>query len=69
MGNIRRRLQKLEARLTDSSGFVPKSQQWWDYWLPKVDRILSGADPDRIPLEVVDAIIAAGTEKSNSECS
>jgi hypothetical protein len=63
MSNLRRRLRKLEARLTDSSGLIPNSQAWLDYWLPKVDRIISGDDGDmseRIPIAVVDAIVAAG---------
>ena len=63
MSNLRRRLRKLESRLTDSSGLIPNSQAWLDYWLPKVDRIVSGEDGDtseRIPIAVIDAIIAAG---------
>ena len=62
MSNLNRRLRNLEARLTDSSGLVPHSQVWRDYWFPKVDRMLSGqepAPPGSIPLEVVDAILAA----------
>ena len=68
MSNLRRRLQKLEARLTDSSGLVPHSQAWRDYWFPKVDRILSGQEPSTpgcIPLEVAHAIVAAGAEDPN----
>lgn len=68
MSNLRTRLRKLEARLTDSSGLVPHSQAWRDYWFPKVERILSGqepAGPGSIPLEVAHAIIAAGAEESN----
>ena len=63
MSNLKRRLLKLEARLTDSSGLVPHSQAWRDYWFPKVDRILSGQEPSTpgcIPLEVAHAIIVAG---------
>ena len=63
MSNLRRRLRKLEARLTDSSGLIPNSQAWLDYWLPRVDRIISGEGGDaseRIPIAVIDAIIAAG---------
>ena len=37
--------KKLEPRLTDSGGLVPRSQAWWDYWLPKVDRLVSGEGP------------------------
>ena len=72
MSNLRRRLQKLEARLTDSSGFVPKSQEWWDYWLPKIHRLVSGegvGPPVLIPLEVIHAFIAAGDEESGAGAS
>lgn len=61
MANLKRRLGHLEARLTDSSGLIPHSQAWRDYWFPKVYRIVSGeepAPPGSIPLEVVDAMIA-----------
>jgi hypothetical protein len=65
MSNLRRRLQKLEARLTDSSGLIPNSQAWLDYWLREVDMIVDGEDRrgrPRIPIAVVDAIIAAGED-------
>ena len=63
MPRFERRLQKLEAQLTDRSGLVPHTKAWMDYWLPRVDRIISGEDPGEpgcIPLAVFDAIIAAG---------
>jgi hypothetical protein len=69
MSNLRRRLRKLEARLTDSSGLIPNSQAWLDYWLPKVDRIISGEDGDtseRIPIAVIDAIVAAGRKEAGA---
>jgi len=59
LSRLLRRLQKLEARLTDRSGLVPRTKAWFDYWLPKVDRIPSGGDagePGRTPLAVSDAI-------------
>ena len=60
MSNLRRRLHKLEARLTDSSGLIPNSQAWLDYWLRQVDMILTGEEPhERIPIAVIDAILAA----------
>jgi hypothetical protein len=59
MLNLRRRLHKLEARLTDSSGLIPNSQAWLDYWHVKAARILDGEDPDKIPIAYLDAIIAA----------
>ena len=59
MSNLRRRLRNLEAQLTDASGLVPHSEEWLDYWTAKLDRIISGEDPDRIPLAVVDALLSA----------
>jgi hypothetical protein len=32
MTNLERRLGKLEARLVDSSGLVPHSALWLEYW-------------------------------------
>jgi len=72
MSNLRRRLQKLEARLTDSSGLVPHSQAWRDYWFPRIDRIFSGQEPGPpggVPLEVVHEFIAAGDEESSARAS
>jgi hypothetical protein len=63
MSNLRRRLHKLEARLTDSSGLIPNSQAWLDYWLREVDMIIAGDDRrgrPRIPIAVLDAIVAPG---------
>ena len=61
MPSLERRLRNLEARLTDRSGLVPYTEAWWDYWMPRVDRIISGEEPGEpgcIPLQVLDAIIA-----------
>jgi len=56
---IERRLQKLEALLSDGSGLRPDSPEWLDYWAQRVSRILTGeesGEPGCIPLEVWDAI-------------
>jgi hypothetical protein len=67
MSNLRRRLHKLEARLTDSSGLIPNSQAWLDYWLVKVDRILSDPETsERIPIAVIDDIVAAGDKRDGA---
>lgn len=41
--NLRRRRQKLEARLTDVSDLVPHSEAWLNYWVEKIDQLLAGA--------------------------
>jgi hypothetical protein len=59
MSNILRRLQKLEAYSTDRSGYPPHSPAWLEYWLGRLNRILSEEEPGTagcIPLEVWDAI-------------
>ena len=62
MLNLRRRLQKLEARLGDGTGLRPHSSEWLEHWTLRLNKILSGEEtgaPRCIPLEVWDALGAA----------
>lgn len=62
MSNILRRLQKLEALLTDASGLKPNSQEWQAYWEQKLERIARGDEPGKpgcVPLEAWDALTDA----------
>jgi hypothetical protein len=57
-----RRLRNLEARLTDLSGLVPYTEGWLDYWLQRIDQLITGEQkslPGCIPLDVIDTIVAA----------
>jgi len=58
MANLLRRLQKLEARVTDrSSGYVPHSEAWFDHWAERLQRFMAGDDADAVngmPLAFVD---------------
>ena len=67
MSNLLTRLRKLEAKLTDRSGLVPRTKRWLDYWLPKVDSVIRGelSEPGCIPLEVIDAVVA-GDQRGES---
>ena len=68
MSNLKGRLKKLEAFLTDDAGLVPGSQIWLAYWTERTDKILNGEDDVKgclIPLEVVDAIIATQNVESS----
>ena len=61
MTNLQRRLGKLESRLLDSSGLVPHTQKWLEYWKRWLDNWTN--DPnfrprDLMPLEAARAIIA-----------
>jgi hypothetical protein len=56
---LERRLRKLEARLTDRSGLVPRTRRWFDYWMVRLEQLIDGERLDEsIPLEFCDALIA-----------
>ena len=63
MSNLLRRVRKLETRLTDLSGLAPQSEEWLDYWGRRIGQLLDGGgqrETGRIPLEAIDALVAAG---------
>jgi hypothetical protein len=59
MRNLVRRLDRLEARLTDGSGCVAHSEAWLTYWTRHAERLLAGEDVAKLPLAVFDALLAA----------
>jgi hypothetical protein len=60
MTRLEGRLKKLEAQLTDRTGLVPHSPKWLAYWTEQLAKIFAGQEiTERIPLEAVDAILAA----------
>ncbi len=70
MSKLRRRVQKLETRLTDIRGLVPHSAEWFSYWEAKVDQVIAGEDSVDLrgmTLEFVDALIAKGKEAANND--
>ena len=70
MSKLLRRLRRLEARVTDSHGLVPHSEEWFSYWEAKVDQVIAGEDPVDLrgmTLEFVDALIAKGKEAANND--
>ena len=58
--NLSRRLKKLEARLTDSTGLALHSEAWFSYWESRLERMGTGEDVDLrgITLDVVDSLRA-----------
>ena len=66
MSYLARRIQKLEARLTDRSGLTPVSAAWVDYWTEKLDQAVAGEYDGKIPLAVVDHLIREA-EKEEGE--
>jgi hypothetical protein len=60
MSNVARRLKRLEAQMTDRSGYVPHSEAWFQYWSERHDQLLSGDAQavSRIPLAYLDDLLA-----------
>ena len=64
--NLRRRLGKLEAELIDSSGLVPHTPRWLEYWKHWLDRSVN--DPtfqprELMPVEAARAIISGTLDR------
>jgi hypothetical protein len=69
MTNLQRRLGKLEAQLIDSSGLVPHTQKWleyWQRWFDDYSRDPSSRAGELIPLEAARAIIAGAPDIDRS---
>lgn len=62
MKSLLRRLGKLEAQLTDSSGLVPHSPRWleyWKRWFEDYTRDPSSRPGELIPIEAARAVMAS----------
>ena len=56
---LKKRLERLESRLTDGSGCLPYSAQWFTYWSRQAERLLVGEDVPKPPIAFFDAVLAA----------
>jgi hypothetical protein len=68
MPNLQRRLQKLEALLTDGADLVPGSPGWWAYWNERLHNFIAGEGDlkdGKVPLEVIRAYIQAAEPDSD----
>jgi hypothetical protein len=64
LANFQRRIRKLESQLTDATGLVPHSKEWFEHWYRKIDQVIAGeknVDLGGMTLDVTDCIIATGT--------
>lgn len=56
---LAKRVQRLEAQVTEVAELRPRSPKWRAYWEEKLARIVSGEEPGEalaVPLEIWDAI-------------
>ena len=69
MSKLLKRVQKLEALLTDVHGLVPHSEEWFEYWGAKIERTMAGEDVDLrgLTLEFVDALLAKVKEATGTD--
>ena len=52
--HLGRRLQKLEAQMTDECGLVPHSAKWRAYWMEWMEKLTNGENP---PGKIPDAVV------------
>jgi hypothetical protein len=61
MTNLQRRLKKIEAFMTDTSGLVPHSQRWLEYWDRQIFTFMQDPEHRRptvlFPLQAVRAVL------------
>jgi hypothetical protein len=70
MRNLMRRLDRLEARLTDGSGCVAHSEAWFTYWTRQAERLLAGENVTKPPLAFFDALLASpGQDEHRIRCT
>jgi hypothetical protein len=56
--NLQRRLKKLEAFLTDPTGFTPGSPAWLEYWDKQLYSYIAGRDENALRASTGDVIQA-----------
>ncbi len=67
MTNLERRLKKLEALRTDSSGLMPHSSKWFEHWYKKLDSYIVGELYGVLfPAEIICGWIAQDSEGGNA---
>jgi hypothetical protein len=60
MTNLERRIKKLEALRTDSSGLAPYSAKWLEHWYEQLDRYIAGELHGILfPAEIISGWIAS----------
>lgn len=68
MRNLERRLRKLERFLTDSSGLIPHSPAWMEYWMKELEDAIERRESGQkkpIPLEAIRAWMRAHRIRNN----
>ena len=66
-GNLLTRIEELETRLTDSSGFVPNSPAWLEYWSRQLHNGMAGQPYVKLPIEAFRAICTIGDHEGMAE--
>jgi hypothetical protein len=48
MSNLSKRVRKLESQLTNITGLVARSDEWFAFWGDKIERLIAGEAPERV---------------------
>jgi hypothetical protein len=56
-GNLLRRIEELETRLTDSSGLVAHSAPWLEYWAGQIHNLMMDQPCVPITIEAFRAVV------------
>jgi|HubBroStandDraft_1064217.scaffolds.fasta_scaffold2055161_1 hypothetical protein len=70
MSRVLRRLEKLEATLTERSHLTPHSQEWFDYWRERLDRCFKDGDDQAIagmPIEFYRVMVGLAVKVKEEE--
>jgi len=60
--NVLRRIEELEARLTDGSGLPPNSPQWLEFWQEQFHLFETGQKHVPLTMEGVSAVMQAAPD-------
>ena len=63
--SLLRRIEELETRLTDSSGLVPHSPAWLEYWRRQLYNGMAGQPCVKVPIEAFRAIVRASRDEGD----
>lgn len=61
------RVARLQARLTEPSGYIPHTADWFAYWEDQLDRALRREPAPLIPLEFCDALLARTAQQRQDQ--
>jgi hypothetical protein len=63
--NLLQRIEELETRLTDSSGFMPHSAPWLQYWAGQIHNMVTDQPHVPLTIEAFRAVVRASRDEGD----